>query len=442
ACYDSATGKYWNQRIMIQPSSMPSAPTHHLYNYLDFFERIHLGNATRPFYFEARLTADFQSQDWTDDWSQQTSAVVVSGPDRMMYPISPDWTDGNSATAGVIVNKVNRHACETTTTNIVNILVEEWDGYTWKRVFGNGPLSNLKTSGVAIIDSLPAYLTFDDFITTAGSCSYNNGNRTIQCDIGDFNVNHNGQIQYRVVAQDPGCPSDDINLENVAWIRGDNQQTVSDNVKITLKCDVLATPTSIYSDTPINTATQTPTPSYSETNTPSLTYTITQTSQITFTFTPTSTFTLLLTNTFTQTPSLTITMTSVVTYTSTQTPATIFSPSLTYTHVPDENGEPEIREISVYPNPVNPEKDDLNILLIVNKQIKTVNVKIYTRVYKLIREIVKNGNEITNNTIKIENSYFKNFANGIYWVVVIVKDENNKTVNSHIQQIIILHKKK
>ena len=385
ACYDSATGKYWNQRIMIRSSSLPSAPTHHLYNYYGMMSRIHLGTATSPFLYEVRVTANYNPQNWTDDWSQQTSAVVVSGPQAMMYPISPDWTDGNPSTPGVVVDRVNRHACETTSTRITNILVEEWDGYTWRRVFGNGPMPGREVTGVVVTDSLPNNLAWGGFITTTGSCSYTAGNRTIQCNVGNMQINQSGQIVYWVTAQDPGCPTSDINLRNIAWVRGDNEAPVSDDAQVTLRCVGGTTPTFTRTRTPTpsaspsasqsptpsrtpsptftpspspsrtptptftrtnsptyspsptltqsNTPSRTPTPTYSRTATPSSTpsFTNTRTRTPTFTFTDTiSSNTPTVTPTFTRTFTLTLTPT----WTSTRTPTPSFTFSLTPSFTP------------------------------------------------------------------------------------------------------------
>jgi len=344
ACYDPVSGKYYNQRIMIRPAPLPSAPTHHLYNYYGNMGRIHLGTATAPLYFEVRITANYNNQDWTDDWSQQTAATVVGGPSQMMFPISPDWTDGLPSTPGVVLNKVNKHACETTSTRIENILIEEWDGYTWRRVFGNGPMPGREVTGVVVYDSLPANLSWGGFITTYGTCTYNTGTRTIQCNIGNMQINQCGQIKYYAIAQDPGCPTSDINLRNIAWIKGDKEAPVSDDAQVTLRCpggSPTNTPTSTITNTPTSTRTNTPTNTYTLTNTNTPTSTITNTRTNTFTNSPTNTqtptgtpsptwtFTNTPTNSFTHTP--TNTFTNTFTHTITNTPTNSFTSTLTNT---------------------------------------------------------------------------------------------------------------
>ncbi|MCX8094449.1 MAG: T9SS type A sorting domain-containing protein, partial [Candidatus Goldbacteria bacterium] len=426
-CYDPLSGKYYNKRIIIQPSSMPSAPTHHLYNYWGNMSRIHLGTATTPFYFEARLTANYNPQDWTDDWSQQTSDVIVSGPQVMMYPISPDWTDGDLATPGVVLNKVNKHACQTTLTKIENILIEEWDGYAWRKVFGNAPVANTKISNIVVFDSIPNHLNWGGFVSTTGSCSYNPGNRTIQCNINELKAGDCGQIQYFVVTQDPGCPTSDSILNNTAWITVNGLVSSVDNAQVTLVCNTVSSPTYTpyitpsYTSTFTYTSTQTPTPYYifTDTPTPSPTNTETQTNL---------------------TPYITFTATITITFTQTET-SVIILPTHTYTQTPSSKEESQIKTINIYPNPFDPRKHDMRIFLLCNNQYKTAYVKIYTKSGRLIREIIKNNDEIINNTIKIENINFKNLANGIYLIIITIKDETEKIVNSHIQTLIILRSK-
>ncbi len=339
-CYDSATGKYWNQRIMIQPASLPSAPTHHLYNYYGNMGRIHLGTATSPLYFEVRITAGYQNQDWTDDWSQQTLATSVGGPAEMMFPISPDWTDGIPSTPGIILNKVNKHACQTTSTRIENILIEEWDGYTWRRVFGNGPMPGREVTGVVVYDSLPNNLIWGGFINTYGTCTYNAGNRTIQCNIGNMQINQCGQIKYYAIAQDPGCPVSDINLENIAWIKGDKEAPVSDNAQVILRCPSVIpnTYTPTITSTPTNTSTNTATRTRTNTSTNTFTYTFTNSPTLSltpsFTFTPTNSLTNSPTNSITNSSTNTYSMTLTFTKTFTPTFSNTVSSTFTSTFTP------------------------------------------------------------------------------------------------------------
>lgn len=74
---------------------------------------------------------------WDDDWSWNANAA---GDDKSPgFPVTPDFTDPAPGNPGVPVNSLNPKHCETTDTTVDNILVEEWDGYVWRKVFGNAP---------------------------------------------------------------------------------------------------------------------------------------------------------------------------------------------------------------------------------------------------------------------------------------------------------------
>jgi len=351
ACTDG-TGKSWNQRLMLRFNSMPSAPTHHLYNYYGMMSRIHLGTVQAPFYFEVRLydSTYMNPQNWTDDWSQLTTAYNVSGPDKMMFPISPDWTKGDGTS--VVVDRVNKHAYETTTTRITNILVEEWDGSVWRRVFGNGPMPGREVNGVVITDSLPACLNFGGFISSTPAGTWNSGTRTLQWNVGNMQINQCGQVKYWVTAA--SCP---CTARNIAWIQGTNEAPVADDATVNVTCSGVSptytpsrTPTTVitstftltgtptFTSTASPTSTRTATPSPTNTPSPSPTSTSTATPTYTLTPTPTSspTHTRTATPTFTRTASPTFTATSPnsPTFTSTRTPTFTVTPTPTFSQSP------------------------------------------------------------------------------------------------------------
>jgi len=39
------------------------------------------------------------------------------------------------------------------------VLVEEWDGYVWRRIFGNGPVAGRDVAGVVVTDAVPGAFT-------------------------------------------------------------------------------------------------------------------------------------------------------------------------------------------------------------------------------------------------------------------------------------------
>jgi uncharacterized repeat protein (TIGR01451 family) len=327
ACTD-VTGKSWNQRLILNFNSMPSAPTHHLYNYYGMMSRIHLGTVQAPFYFEIRLfdSTYMTPQNWTDDWSQLTTAHNVSGPDRMMFPINPDWTKGDGTS--VTTNRVNKHACQTTATSITNILVEEWDGYTWRRVFGNGPMPGREVNSVHVIDSLPQYIAWGGLVSmpAGATFTYSPATKSLDFNIGNMQINQCGQIKYWTTVANPGCPRADLPQVNTAWVYGATEAPVADATTVIIRCGVV--PTSTF--TASRTSTASPTPSPTSTNTLTPTYTSTATSSFTRTPTPSPSPTFTRTATPSPSPTPTFTRTASPTFSSTQSP----TPTYTGTQTP------------------------------------------------------------------------------------------------------------
>jgi uncharacterized repeat protein (TIGR01451 family) len=134
----------WNQRIIIQFSdtipldtnwSNMGTTSHHLTEYLGMNHKIHRGNV-HPLRVQWTVsTADYRDRNWGDDRSWSRTAVS-SGSDFAGFPVSPDFTAPDPDNKGEVVDRLNPKGCESTDTTVENILVEEWDGYTWRRIFG------------------------------------------------------------------------------------------------------------------------------------------------------------------------------------------------------------------------------------------------------------------------------------------------------------------
>ena len=135
----------WNQRIVFQFSGTPDPDssgtmatiTKHLETYEGEGTRIHRGQKY-PLVLEWMLNAsDWHSIQWGDDWSWDSAAVATDADAG--FPITPDFTDPAPTNQGIPVTTLNPKHCETAAKTVDNILVEEWDGYTWRQVFGNSP---------------------------------------------------------------------------------------------------------------------------------------------------------------------------------------------------------------------------------------------------------------------------------------------------------------
>lgn len=149
----SDTRGKWNQRIIFQfsdtinPGSRDTnwntmaTITRHLETYSGVSLMIHRGQLY-PLELQWSLaSANSQSIKWDDSWSWNSAAIAsYSDPG---YPITPDFTDPTPENPGIAVKTLNPKHCDSAVTTVDNILVEEWDGYVWRTVFGNFPASSV-----------------------------------------------------------------------------------------------------------------------------------------------------------------------------------------------------------------------------------------------------------------------------------------------------------
>jgi hypothetical protein len=168
---------------------------------------------------------------------------------------------------------------------------------------------------------------------------------------------------------------------------------------------------------------------------PSATFTGTNT----ITFTPTS---LLPTATFTGTtfPSMTYTQTRTPTLTITTTTTNTTIPSFTRTVTGTLTGseQPVIRNVTINPNPYNPDRGNLKIDFEITQSCSLVKVKIYTTGYRLIKQITSVNYDAGSKEIEIENKYLKNLANGIYYLQIEAVTLTEIKIRSKVEKLIIL----
>lgn len=134
----------WNQRIIIQfNDTLPSDTNwntmatiyNHLVEYQGMDARVHRGQ-TDPLRVSWSISsADGSPVKWDDDWSWN-AAASSNDSGFLGYPITPDYTDPAPDNKGVDINRLHPKACDTSEVSVDNILIEEWDGCTWRQVFG------------------------------------------------------------------------------------------------------------------------------------------------------------------------------------------------------------------------------------------------------------------------------------------------------------------
>ena len=253
-CTDMINGTgCWDQRLIIKNNPAVSMPTQLLMKFFNNLPNMHYpdgiltygGTGTlNPLLFQLDIwtnpavtthdfTKDFSALPYTGAYSYKDSGD--SAPTCILYPIGLDYTDGDPLTAGVNVPKINRDSCDGTNPMITNVLIEEWDGYCWRRVYGNGPQPGRELTNVFVVDSLPANLNWGGFIGTPAG-TYTAGTRTIKWNLGNMLVNQCGSVSYWATAGG-ACPSAvTLSAVNTAFVYADNESPVADSATVSISC--------------------------------------------------------------------------------------------------------------------------------------------------------------------------------------------------------------
>lgn len=148
--------------------------------------------------------------------------------------------------------------------------------------------------------------------------------------------------------------------------------------------------------------------------------------------TATNTWIVLMTSTFTRTPQPSATRTRTPQPTATNTQV-IPSATPTYTATASSIGGENI-----YPNPVDPEKQDLTLVFGLDEPADRAYFSIYTKAYRLITK-VKLGTAIQGYNMRVVNrAYLKNLSNGIYYYVIEYDTASSKGNRSKIKQFMVV----
>jgi endoglucanase len=197
------------------------------------------------------------------------------------------------------------------------------------------------------------------------------------------------------------------------------------------------TPVFTYTSTPSNSVTSTLTVTQANTATKTATLTPVNTATSTYTSTPVNTATSTYTSTSVNTVTSTYTLTPVNTATQTET----LLPELSATITPANHIEVVTKTpVIIYPNP-NPSagtNPDRFVQFTVSKPIVKTTLKIYTKMSRLIRVYEDKTQQAQGKAgITIPGSRFSGLAKGIYYYVIMVKDEGGNYATSPIEKVLI-----
>lgn len=105
---------------------------------------------------------DFYDSDW---WSKLETAEI----EDLYYPVSPSYQIPDSI---VDVDKVIYSACDNSDVVTETVLVEEYDGHTWRKILGEAPYNGIEAENVLITDSIPLGFEFVSFVGDSTGATY------------------------------------------------------------------------------------------------------------------------------------------------------------------------------------------------------------------------------------------------------------------------------
>ncbi len=243
----------WNQRLVVQFSEQYATSMPHLSRYFGIKgQRVHQGGAEPLRAVWQMSSSTWANVKWDDDWSW--NPALQDAEDGLYYPVANDWTDINNPDRPVTV--WHNEACEKPTVFATNILVEEWDGYTWRRIYGSGPLPGRDVNNVVVTDVIPEGFTFVAFVDENGveigntmtvlgeGVTYNAATRTISWTKDRLQIRQKGKIRYKVIADfsTGACNRADEVQTNTASIHGDNESPVLASADVTITCEEIILP--------------------------------------------------------------------------------------------------------------------------------------------------------------------------------------------------------
>ena len=225
-------GATWNHRFILTFPDQLATITPHLAFYSGQGRYIHEG-ALMPqrLVFDVHASS-WMGQDWTNDWSSEPTMQAADGD--VYWPIANDFTNPSLLNQPVLKYHPNNCSNNVTKT-ITKQLVEEWDGYCWRRIYGDAPISGRELNNVVVSDILPTGVTFVGF--TAGYPVGTVNGKNISWDaIAQLKINDS--IVYKFwMKVDGACPKEDETLTNIAKASANNECDVFDTVVVQSMCD-------------------------------------------------------------------------------------------------------------------------------------------------------------------------------------------------------------
>ena len=145
------------------------------------------------------------------DWGTGFSQIPQDEQNGFYYPVTPSFQASEEPQA---VDRLLKSACDEVSTVTENVLVEEFDGYTWRKILGDSPLKGVVAKSVTVTDTIPLgfeFVKFTDENTTAtyqpASATANprpNGREASFKAVPDGAKNYSGIVTYTLSSMNTG----------------------------------------------------------------------------------------------------------------------------------------------------------------------------------------------------------------------------------------------
>lgn len=253
---EDENGKAWNQRFIVKFPDVLCPTFTHIYDKLNSAYLTHKGVYGPGLYRTALNPNNTTNMKFKveDDWSYtpDLQGKTIDGQTELFLPITPGWYSPDKL--GEEITNFSRHSCSPDVKGFDRVLVEEFDGYTWRRILGRGPLPGKEAYDVVVIDTIPIELEWDGFITDkalgvtatytpASGADKEKFTGIVKWTVPEMLVGEKGKLVYQVVAKDIGCnrtpQPDDKYFKNVAWISSKTDSPDSSQVDLMISCNEL-----------------------------------------------------------------------------------------------------------------------------------------------------------------------------------------------------------
>ena len=103
------------------------------------------------------------------DWGTGFSQITQDEQNGFYYPVTPSFQASEEPQA---VDRLLKSACDEVSTFTENVLVEEFDGYTWRKILGDSPLKGVVAKSVTVTDTIPLGFEFVKFMDENITATY------------------------------------------------------------------------------------------------------------------------------------------------------------------------------------------------------------------------------------------------------------------------------